>query len=72
MPLFHAGAAVGLLTSIACGAAMRIVAEFDPVECVRILAEEPITLTTFVPAMIQAMLVHVPGHPQSAATNTSG
>lgn len=38
---------------------MRIVGDFDPHEVVRILAEEPITCTTFVPAMIQAMVVHV-------------
>ncbi|MGH9000688.1 MAG: class I adenylate-forming enzyme family protein [Acidimicrobiia bacterium] len=60
MPLFHAGAAMSMVVAVASGSSMRIVADFDPAECVRMLDEEDITCVTFVPAMIQAMLVHVP------------
>ncbi|MEA2146740.1 MAG: hypothetical protein QOG59_2327 [Solirubrobacteraceae bacterium] len=59
-PLYHAGAAVGLLTAVACGASVRVVREFDPADCVRIMSAERITCANFVPAMIQEMLLRVP------------
>jgi acyl-CoA synthetase (AMP-forming)/AMP-acid ligase II len=60
MPMYHAGAAMSTLSNIAVGSMIRVMAKFDPVECVRLLEEERITRTTFVPAMIQSMLVNVP------------
>jgi fatty-acyl-CoA synthase len=60
MPMYHAGAAMSTLSSIMVGATIRVMAKFDPIECVRVLEQEQITRTTFVPAMIQSMLVNVP------------
>jgi fatty-acyl-CoA synthase len=60
MPMYHAGAAMSTLSNIAAGSTIRVMAKFDPIECVRVLEQERITRTTFVPAMIQSMLVNVP------------
>jgi fatty-acyl-CoA synthase len=60
MPMYHAGAAMSTLSNIAVGATIRVMAKFDPVECVRVLEQERITRTTFVPAMIHSMLTNVP------------
>src|SRR5207244_2092806 len=39
---------------------LRIVADFDPVACARIIDEERITCAMLAPVMLQAMLAHVP------------
>ncbi|HEY1652959.1 MAG TPA: long-chain-fatty-acid--CoA ligase [Acidimicrobiales bacterium] len=56
LPLFHAGAALPMLTCMAAGGSLRIVPDFDPAACVRILDEERIDCAVLVPAMIQSML----------------
>jgi acyl-CoA synthetase (AMP-forming)/AMP-acid ligase II len=61
MPMYHVGAAIGTVSNIAVGSTIRVMAKFDPVECVRVLETEGISRATFVPAMIQSMLVNAPG-----------
>jgi acyl-CoA synthetase (AMP-forming)/AMP-acid ligase II len=61
MPLYHAGGASQGFSAINGGGTVVLRATFDPAECVRLLDEESIAISTFVPAMIQAMLVNVPG-----------
>lgn len=60
MPLFHAGGAVSLFAHLAAGHRMRIEADFDPGAVLRTLVDEEITVATFVPAMIQAMVAAAP------------
>ena len=59
-PMYHAAGAVTAINAIAQGGSVYTMADFMPGEVARVLAEEGITNTTFVPAMIQAMLVAVP------------
>ena len=60
MPLYHAGGAIQSFSVIGVGGTVVLRAAFDAAECVRLLDEESIAIATFVPAMIQAMLVGVP------------
>jgi acyl-CoA synthetase (AMP-forming)/AMP-acid ligase II len=60
-PLFHAGSAVSSFSTIASGGSLLVRPSFDPADCVRCLDERGVTTATFVPAMIQAMLVGVDG-----------
>ena len=60
-PMFHAAAA----NQVACqsvywGSCLYIQTDFNPVEVVRVLSEERISIAQMVPAMIQACLVAVP------------
>ena len=59
-PMYHAAAALTVFCGLYWGASLYIMADFDPGRVVRVLSEERIALTTLVPAMIQACLVHVP------------
>ena len=59
-PMYHAAAALSALAMISMGSTLVILAEFDPVNVVDNLEAERITMSTLVPAMIQACLVHVP------------
>jgi acyl-CoA synthetase (AMP-forming)/AMP-acid ligase II len=59
-PVYHAAAAMTVFCGLYWGDAFYVLADFDPAEVVRVLSEERIALTTLVPAMIQACLVHVP------------
>jgi acyl-CoA synthetase (AMP-forming)/AMP-acid ligase II len=59
-PLYHAAACIAAFLGIACGATLVVHEDFVPAEVVRALAEDGITFTTLVPAMIQACLVMVP------------
>jgi acyl-CoA synthetase (AMP-forming)/AMP-acid ligase II len=59
-PLFHAAAVITAFNCVFGGGCLVIQRGFDPVAVVEALAEERITLTTLVPAMIQACLVAVP------------
>jgi acyl-CoA synthetase (AMP-forming)/AMP-acid ligase II len=58
MPMFHAGAAMGVLAGGMAGMCARIVQAFEPGAVLRILREEDITVATFVPAMIQMLVQH--------------
>ena len=59
-PVFHAAAALSMMAMVASGSTLVIHQEFSPTQVVRSLDEESITMTTMVPAMIQACLVAVP------------
>jgi len=59
-PMYHAAAALTVMTMVNMGSTLVILAEFDPVDVVDKLEQERITMSTLVPAMIQACLVHVP------------
>ena len=56
MPLFHSGAAIILFANAATGTTTRIMRDFNPVEVLRIMREEGITITIVVAAMLQALL----------------
>jgi acyl-CoA synthetase (AMP-forming)/AMP-acid ligase II len=60
MPLFHVAATVTMLPFVTAGGTLRIVTDFDPVECARIIDEEGITCAMMAPVMIEALLAHVP------------
>ncbi len=60
MPMFHAGAASFVIGSIVAGASMVIHREFSPQGLAEALSSGGIHAVNLVPAMIQAMLVHVP------------
>ena len=59
-PMYHAAGAVTGINAIAQGGSVYTMTDFIPSEVARVLNEEGITNTTFVPAMIQALLVAVP------------
>ena len=59
-PVFHAAAALSMMAMVASGSTLVIHHEFVPARVVQSLDEEAITMTTMVPAMIQACLVAVP------------
>jgi acyl-CoA synthetase (AMP-forming)/AMP-acid ligase II len=61
MPMYHAGGAVSALNAIAQGGSVYMMSDFIPSEVARVLDEDGISAVTFVPAMIQALLVTVPG-----------
>jgi acyl-CoA synthetase (AMP-forming)/AMP-acid ligase II len=61
MPMYHAGGAVTAINTIAQGGSVYMMSDFLPSEVARVLDEDGITAVTFVPAMIQALLVMVPG-----------
>ncbi len=60
-PMYHAAGAVTGINAIAQGGSVYTMADFVPSEVARVLDEEGITNVTLVPAMIQALLVAVPG-----------
>ncbi len=60
LPLFHVGALAPLLLTIYGGGSVVLMRSFDPVAMWRITAEEKITVTLAVPAMLSFML-QVPG-----------
>ncbi len=60
-PLYHAGATMSALITVINGGSLYIHEDFIPDEVVRVLDEEDIGQTFLVPAMIQALLVFVPG-----------
>ncbi|MCP3939148.1 MAG: long-chain fatty acid--CoA ligase [Actinomycetia bacterium] len=57
LPLFHVGALNPLLDTIGRGGTCVIMSEFDPHRIWEIFAEEKITVTLAVPAMLQFMLL---------------
>lgn len=60
-PIFHvAGLNAGAFPCLAAGGCLYIMADFQPVEVVRVLSEEHIGVAILVPAMIQACLNAVP------------
>jgi acyl-CoA synthetase (AMP-forming)/AMP-acid ligase II len=59
-PVYHAAAAVTAFGCVSRAGSLYIHSDFVPAEVVRALSEERITVTTLVPAMIQACLVMVP------------
>ena len=59
-PMYHAAAAINAFNAVAAGATLVIMEDFDPVAVAYVLARQRITATVLVPAMIQAILVHVP------------
>jgi fatty-acyl-CoA synthase len=59
-PLYHAAAAVTTFSCVKWGGTLYIQEDFNPVEVARALADEEIVVAMLVPAMIQALLVHVP------------
>jgi acyl-CoA synthetase (AMP-forming)/AMP-acid ligase II len=60
-PMYHAGGAVSAVNAIAQGGSVYMMSDFIPSEVARVLDEDGITAAMFVPAMIQALLVTVPG-----------
>ena len=60
MPMFHAGAASFVIGSLFSGSTMVIHRDFSPQRVVDALSTQNINVVNLVPAMIQAMLVHVP------------
>ncbi|HMG42059.1 MAG TPA: long-chain-fatty-acid--CoA ligase [Acidimicrobiales bacterium] len=60
MPLYHAGAAVQCFSVVASGGTILLRPGFDAADCVQTMDERGVATATFVPAMIQAMLVGVP------------
>jgi fatty-acyl-CoA synthase len=61
MPMYHAGGAVTAINTVSQGGSVYVMSDFLPSEVARVLDEDGITGVTFVPAMIQALLVMVPG-----------
>jgi len=59
-PMYHASGAITGINAIAQGGSVYTMTDFIPSEVARVLDEEGITNVTFVPAMIQALLVMVP------------
>ena len=59
MPMYHAGAAMSCFTWMSAGATLVIRSQFDAHEAVRLLDEDNIAVASFVPAMLQSMLVDV-------------
>ena len=59
-PMYHAAAAINAFNAIEMGATLVIMENFDPSAVAHVLAAKRITATVLVPAMIQAILVHVP------------
>ena len=57
LPLFHVGALNPLLSTFQKGGSAIIMAEFDPVKIWEVFAEERITVTLAVPAMLNFMLL---------------
>ena len=60
-PLSHIGSALAGMLNLFAGGSVFVQEEFDMEEVVRILDEEGVNRTMLVPAMIQALLVFVPG-----------
>jgi fatty-acyl-CoA synthase len=60
VPMYHASGAITGINAIAQGGSVYTMTDFIPNEVARVLDEEAITSVTFVPAMIQALLVMVP------------
>jgi acyl-CoA synthetase (AMP-forming)/AMP-acid ligase II len=52
-PLFHVGGMLMLMSTIASGSELHLLAEFDPALALETLARERITHTLMVPAMVQ-------------------
>ena len=55
-PLFHVGGLLMLLSTIATGATLRLLPEFEPVAAIDVLANEGATHVLMVPAMVQWLL----------------
>ena len=60
MPMFHAGATSSVIGCLISGTTMIIHNDFSPDRLAQALSEHQINVVNLVPAMIQAMLVHVP------------
>ncbi len=60
VPMYHASGVITGVNAIAQGGSVYTMTDFIPPEVARVLEEEGITTVTFVPAMIQALLVMVP------------
>lgn len=61
LPLFHIAAIATALGAVCSGATLVIHREVDPQAIARALAEDEIVVASFVPAVIQFLLVGVPG-----------
>jgi acyl-CoA synthetase (AMP-forming)/AMP-acid ligase II len=61
LPTFHIAAIATALTAVSCGACLVIHRDVNPVAVAKALSEERITIASFVPAVIQMLLVSVPG-----------
>ena len=68
-PVYHAAAAITVFSGIYWAACLYIMPDFIPHEVVRVLDEERVSMTTLVPAMIQACLVMVPDVAQRTYEN---
>ena len=60
VPMYHASGAITGINTTAQGGSVYVMPDFIPSEVARVVDEEGITTVTFVPAMIQALLVMVP------------
>jgi len=61
LPLFHIAAISTALGAVSCGACLIIHRDIDPAAIARALAEDEIVVASLVPAVIQFLLVGVPG-----------
>jgi acyl-CoA synthetase (AMP-forming)/AMP-acid ligase II len=56
MPLFHVGGMSFALVGLSCGASLRMLRAPDPLAVLDMLADEPVTHTFLVPALLAAMV----------------
>ena len=71
LPLFHSfGQTVAMNTAVAGGACLTLLPRFDPVEALRIIVEDQVTIVMAVPSMYVALL-NTPGAPTSGERGTS-
>lgn len=66
-PMFHMADFAGSMGTTLCAGGHFVLKSFDPAEVLRTLAEQPITHTLLVPAMIKMLL----NHPDAAAVEAS-
>ena len=59
-PLFHASGLMGALMALCSGRPVIILRDFNPLEFVECLVREKVADVALVPAMLQAILLHVP------------
>ncbi len=69
LPMFHVAGLFGSLYTLAAGGTLYIMEDFVPAEVVRVLDEEDITFGFLAPAMIQSLMVVVPGVAERAFAN---
>ena len=62
-PAFHSGGFLNFVHTALCGASVYLLAQFDPVEVLRLIAEERLVRASLVPATLDACLAEVGSTP---------